>query len=74
MNINQQLLENLIKNLLLPKADLIINELKHEYITLGEKPLGQVQEVLLHNAIQGALITGMKTTVEELLKRNNESK
>jgi len=71
VKITKEKLETLITKILLPKADLIVNELKHELITMGEKPLAGVQEVVVDNAIRGALVSGMRATVEEILKNEN---
>lgn len=67
--------ENQIKilmQLLMPKGDLIVNEIKHELITLAQPELNQVQLVVIDNAIKGALISGMRTTIERILSNNEK--
>ena len=65
---NQLEIELLIK-LIMSKAPLIVNEIKHLLISLSQDELNDIQLVVIENAIQGALITGMKTTIEKVLSK-----
>lgn len=65
---NQNQIELLIK-LLIPKSELIVNQIKAELRTLAQNELSVTQLVVIDNAIKGALITGMKTTVERVLSK-----
>ena len=65
---NKEQIEQII-NILMMKSDFIRTEIKHELISLAQPELNEVQYVVIDNAIKGALITGMKTTIEKILSK-----
>lgn len=55
-----------LMSVILPKSDLIMMELRHTLISLTH-PMSNVQDAATHDAIRGALISGMKATIEKLI-------
>jgi len=57
-----------LMDVVMKKSPLILNELNAELRTLAFPELTDAQQVVVENAIQGALISGLKLTIEELIK------
>lgn len=64
---NEEYLKSLM-SIIMPKSKTLMNILKHDLITLGHViALNEVQEAAIESAIQGALISGMQTTIQKLI-------
>lgn len=57
-----------LMDVLMKKSPLILHELNAELRTLAFPELTDAQQVVVENAIQGALISGMKLTMEKTIK------
>jgi hypothetical protein len=56
-----------LMQLILCKSYPIIKEIQHELISFGLPELNTLQLEIVDKAIKGALISGMKATIEKML-------